>query len=58
MTTDVLIQVEDLQKHFKGGSGQDYPRARRCIRCRFNKGEVVVVIGPSGSAASPRSCAV
>ena len=39
MTTDALIQVRDLKKHFPGASA-------------IRKGEVVVVIGPSGSGKS------
>ena len=54
MTTDVLIQVTDLQKHFKGGKqNQDEKiRALDCVSTEIHKGEVVVVIGPSGSGKS------
>ena len=48
MTTDVLIKVEDLQKHFKGGK----IKALDGISTDIHKGEVVVVIGPSGSGKS------
>ena len=48
MTTDVLIKVEDLQKHFKGGK----IKALDGITTDIHKGEVVVVIGPSGSGKS------
>ena len=54
MTTDVLIQVTDLQKHFKGGKqNQDEKiRALDGVSAETHKGEVVVVIGPSGSGKS------
>ena len=54
MTTDVLIQVTDLQKHFKGGKqNQDEKiRALDGMSTEIHKGEVVVVIGPSGSGKS------
>ena len=54
MTTDVLIQVTDLQKHFKGGKqNQDEKiRALDGVSAQIHRGEVVVVIGPSGSGKS------
>lgn len=48
MTTDVLIDVSDLQKHFKGGA----IRALDGVSAQIHRGEVVVVIGPSGSGKS------
>ncbi len=48
MTTDTLIKVSDLQKHFKGGE----IRALDGVSAEIKKGEVVVVIGPSGSGKS------
>lgn len=48
MTTDTVIQVENLQKHFKGGD----IRALDGVDARIEKGEVLVVIGPSGSGKS------
>ena len=54
MTTDVLIQVTDLQKHFKGAqqSQDDKIRALDGVSAQIHRGEVVVVIGPSGSGKS------
>ena len=54
MTTDVLIQVTDLQKHFKGGkqTQDEKIRALDGVSAQIHKGEVVVVIGPSGSGKS------
>ena len=46
MTTDVLIQVQDLKKHFTGTSAI---KALDGVSVDIKKGEVVVVIGPSGS---------
>jgi len=44
----ILIQVEDLKKHFTGGE----IKALNGISTTVHKGEVVVVIGPSGSGKS------
>ena len=54
MTTDVLIQVTELQKHFKGTqqSQDDKIRALDGVSAQIHRGEVVVVIGPSGSDKS------
>ena len=54
MTTDVLIQVTELQKHFKGAqqSQDDEIRALDGVSAQIHRGEVVVVIGPSGSGKS------
>ena len=49
MTTDVLIQVQDLKKHFIGTSAI---KALDGVSVDIKKGEVVVVIGPSGSGKS------
>ena len=46
MTTDALIQVRDLKKHFPGASAI---KALDGVSTYIRKGEVVVVIGPSGS---------
>ena len=49
MTTDVLIQVQDLKKHFPGATPI---KALDGVSVDIKKGEVVVVIGPSGSGKS------
>ncbi len=49
MTTDVLIQVQDLKKHFTGTSAI---KALDGVSVDIKKSEVVVVIGPSGSGKS------
>lgn len=48
MSTDILIDVKDLEKHFKGGA----IRALDGVTAQIKRGEVVVVIGPSGSGKS------
>ena len=54
ISTDVLIQVTELQKHFKGAqqSQDDKIRALDGVSAQIHRGEVVVVIGPSGSGKS------
>ena len=47
MTTDVLIRVENLEKHFG-----DRIHALNGVSAEIRKGEVVVIIGPSGSGKS------
>ena len=47
MTTDVLIRVENLEKHF----GESI-HALNGVNAEIKRGEVVVVIGPSGSGKS------
>ena len=44
----IIIKVENLQKHFNGGS----LKALNGVNAEIHKGEVVVVIGPSGSGKS------
>ena len=44
----VLIKVENLKKHYTGGT----VRALDGINCEIKKGEVVVIVGPSGSGKS------
>ena len=48
MTTDVLISVKDLKKHFHDGT----VKALDGVSNEIHQGEVVVVIGPSGSGKS------
>ena len=48
MTDKVLIKVENLKKHYTGGT----VRALDGINCEIKKGEVVVIVGPSGSGKS------
>ena len=48
VTTDVIISVRNLEKHFKGGD----IKALNGIDADIRRGEVVVVIGPSGSGKS------
>lgn len=45
---EVLIEVKDLQKHFKGNT----IKALDGVDATIRKGDVVVVIGPSGSGKS------
>ena len=53
MNDNVIIRTENVQKHFKGGQ----IKALDGVSTSIHQGEVVVVIGPSGSGKS-YSCAV
>ena len=48
MTTETIISVKGLEKHFNEGA----LKALRGVDADIHKGEVVVVIGPSGSGKS------
>lgn len=48
MSGEVIIRVEDLCKHFKGGE----IKALDGISTEIRQGEVVVIIGPSGTGKS------
>jgi len=48
VTTDTIISVKGLEKHFHGGA----LKALQGVSAEIKKGEVVVVIGPSGSGKS------
>ncbi|MBQ2975936.1 MAG: amino acid ABC transporter ATP-binding protein, partial [Clostridia bacterium] len=48
MTTETIISVRGLEKHFNEGK----LKALRGVDADIHKGEVVVVIGPSGSGKS------
>ena len=51
MKDNVIIEVSDLKKHYKGKKG-DTIKALDGVTTDIKKGEVVVVIGPSGSGKS------
>ena len=48
MTTDIIISVKGLEKHFDEGK----LKALQGVDAEIKRGEVVVVIGPSGSGKS------
>jgi len=48
VSIEILVQTENLVKHFKGGEIS----ALNGITTQVHKGEVVVIIGPSGSGKS------
>ncbi len=48
MRTNVLIEVNDLKKHYNHGA----VKALDGVNCVVHKGEVLVIIGPSGSGKS------
>lgn len=48
MNDNVLIQVNDIKKHYIGGE----VKALDGINLEISKGEVIVIIGPSGSGKS------
>ena len=48
MTTETIISVRGLEKHFDGGA----LKALQGVNADITRGEVVVVIGPSGSGKS------
>jgi len=50
VTTNVLIEVRGLEKHF--GTGENAVQALRGVDAEITKGEKLVVIGPSGSGKS------
>ena len=51
---EVIISVNDLKKHYGGGD----IKALDGITTDLHKGEVVVVIGPSGSMARALTMAI
>ena len=48
MSDNMFIKVEGLKKHYNG----DEVKALDGVDCEIKKGEVVVIIGPSGSGKS------
>ena len=48
-TGETLIEVKDLCKYFRGGT----VRALNGVSLTIGKGDVIVIIGPSGSGKSP-----
>ena len=51
MKDNIIIEVTDLKKHYKGKKGNTI-KALDGVTTNISKGEVVVIIGPSGSGKS------
>ena len=48
MSADVIIRVEDVKKYYNGGK----VKALDGVSTEIRRGEVVVIIGPSGGGKS------
>ena len=57
MSTETLIAVTSLTKHFKGRGGKAQIHALDGVDLDIYRGKTVVIIGPP-ARASPPSCAV